>query len=163
MPCLGGRPLVQVPQGAHEVIANVSGYVQFIYAGQLQKAAEAADVNVYVTVSVAMRANLLAANGMNVGTTTDVDIVDRCHVDVAAWIVVMAVVVYRGHDCRTAIAIGNKLIGINHPVEIDHTFDDLRGQIGRHIDMSGARLQRTGTGNAERAGNAAITAIEILR
>ena len=52
MPCLGGRPLVQVPQGAHEVTANVSGYVQFIYAGQLQKAAEAADVNVYVTVSV---------------------------------------------------------------------------------------------------------------
>ena len=52
MPCLGGRPLVQVPQGAHEVTANVSGYVQFIYAGELQKAAEAADVNVYVTVSV---------------------------------------------------------------------------------------------------------------
>lgn len=52
MPCLGGRPLTDVPNGAFEIKANVSGYVQFIYAGQLQKAAEAADVNVYVAINV---------------------------------------------------------------------------------------------------------------
>ncbi len=52
MPCLGGRPLVEVPNDASEVRAQVSGYIQFIYAAQLQKAAEAADVQVYVNVSV---------------------------------------------------------------------------------------------------------------
>ena len=52
MPCLGGRPLADVPKGAHEIKAKVSGYVQFIYVGQLQKAAEIADINIYVTVNV---------------------------------------------------------------------------------------------------------------
>lgn len=52
VPCLGGRPLTDVPEGAFEIRAKVSGYVQFIYAGQLQKAAEAADVNVYVIINV---------------------------------------------------------------------------------------------------------------
>lgn len=52
LPCLGGRPLTDVPSGAFEIRAEVSGYVQFIYAAQLQNAAETADVNVYVAVNV---------------------------------------------------------------------------------------------------------------
>ena len=52
LPCLGGRPLTEVPSGAVEIKAEVSGYVQYIYAGQLQKAAEVADVNVYMEVNV---------------------------------------------------------------------------------------------------------------
>lgn len=52
LPCLGGRPMTEVPSGAFEIKAMVSGYVQFIYAGQLQKAAEAEDVNVYVAINV---------------------------------------------------------------------------------------------------------------
>ena len=52
VPCLGGRPLTDVPEGAFEIRAKVSGYVQFMSAGQLQKAAESADVNVYVIINV---------------------------------------------------------------------------------------------------------------
>jgi len=50
--CLGGRPLGEIPSGAQAVTAKLSGYVQFIYVDKLQKAAEAADINIHVTVDV---------------------------------------------------------------------------------------------------------------
>ena len=52
LPCLGARPLDQVPDGTHAVTARTTGYVQFIYAEQLQQMALEADVEVYVTRDV---------------------------------------------------------------------------------------------------------------
>tara|TARA_R110002051_G_scaffold57104_7_gene105856 strand:- start:4234 stop:5496 length:1263 start_codon:yes stop_codon:yes gene_type:complete len=52
LPCLGGRPLTDVPQGTQEILAEVTGYVQYIYVDQLQKQAEAARETVYVAVDV---------------------------------------------------------------------------------------------------------------
>lgn len=48
VPCLGARPLVEVPGGAFPVYAEVTGYIQYIYTAQLQKIAEKAEAEIYV-------------------------------------------------------------------------------------------------------------------
>ena len=52
LPCLGGRPLSDVPTGAESVQAQVTGYIQFIYADQLQKIAASNDTEIFVTRDV---------------------------------------------------------------------------------------------------------------
>lgn len=51
-PCLGARALGDLPEGLHDVVAVTTGYVQFIYVAQLQKAAEGAGLEVYVAIDV---------------------------------------------------------------------------------------------------------------
>ncbi|WP_458790513.1 DUF2254 domain-containing protein [Yoonia sp. MH D7] len=51
-PCLGGRRYGDVPSGAYDIQAKVSGYIQFIYTDQLQKIAEDTNAQIYVTRDV---------------------------------------------------------------------------------------------------------------
>lgn len=49
LPCLGGRPLVDVPQGTVAIKAQATGYIQYIYVDQLQNIAREADTQIYIT------------------------------------------------------------------------------------------------------------------
>ena len=92
----------------------------------------------HVDIACCMKAggDLLAADGMDIGTAADVDVPGRLHLDASPRIFLR--MVEAGDHLHAALGCADKLVGVHDAAQVDHALRDGRGHVGAQVDMAGA-------------------------